>query len=120
MDKRFFLALFLSLIVIAISQLLFPPTRPKPASQATITRNSAARAASTTTAVATAQRADSSASAVQASRTVSARPDTVHAVQAATVETIVTVPKAVYRFSSVGAAPSSAVIRDYQNRSSGT
>src|SRR3954464_10252125 len=121
MDKRFFLALFLSLIVIAISQLLFPPTRPKPASQTTIAKDSAARLANTTPAAATAQQADSSASAVQPSRTVSARPDIVHAVQAATVETTtVTVPKAVYRFSSVGAAPISAVIRDYQNRSSGT
>src|SRR4051812_46625541 len=105
MDKRFFLALFLSLIVIAISQLLFPSARPKPANQATITRDSAARVASTTPAAATARRADSSASAVQASHTVSARPDTIHGIQAATVETtIVTVPKAVYRFSSVGAA----------------
>src|SRR4051812_35953992 len=103
MDKRFFLALFLSLIVIAISQLLFPPTRPKPASLTTITRDSAARVASTTPAATTPQHADSSASAVQPSRTVSARSDTVRAVQAATVETtIVTVPKAVYRFSSVG------------------
>src|SRR3954468_10528254 len=99
MDKRFFLALFLSLIVIAISQLLFPPTRPKPASQATITSDSTARVASTTPAAATAQQADSSASAVQPSLTARARPDTVHAGQAAAVETtIVTVPKAVYRF----------------------
>src|SRR3982750_1321322 len=114
MDKRFFLALFLSLIVIAISQLLFPPTRPKSASQATITRDSAAREASTTPAAAITQRADSSVSAVRASRTVSARPDTMHGIQAATIETtIVTVPKAIYRFSSVGAAPVSAVIRDY-------
>jgi YidC/Oxa1 family membrane protein insertase len=121
MDKRFFLALFLSLIVIAISQLLFPPTRPKPASQATITRDSAARAAGTAPTPLMAQRADSSASGLQALRSVGSRPDTIRGAQAATIETTaVTVPKAVYRFSNVGGAPVSVVIRDYQNRSSGT
>src|SRR5450756_2894844 len=40
MDKRFFLALFLSLIVIAISQLLFPPTKPTPSSEGAIGKDS--------------------------------------------------------------------------------
>src|SRR5438876_11080012 len=33
MDKRFFLALFLSLVAIAVSQLLFPPPKPVPSNQ---------------------------------------------------------------------------------------
>src|SRR2546423_13820894 len=33
MDKRFFLALFLSLIAIAVSQLLFPAAKPGPSSR---------------------------------------------------------------------------------------
>ena len=113
MDKRFFLALFLSLIVIAISQLLFPTVRPKPGSQTAISRDSAAASAVDTAAKrsaaqslpATPARVGSVPSDI-ADREVSARAET----------TTVTVPKVIYRFSSVGAVPVSVVIRDYLNR----
>src|SRR3954466_2260494 len=112
MDKRFFLALFLSLIVIAISQLLFPPARQKPV-QPTVTRDSLARAASSTpTSSSTRQTAAAQALAV------TIRTDSGPRRQVASVETTtVTLPKTLYRFSNVGAAPISVVIRDYQNRS---
>ena len=51
MDKRFFLALFLSLIVIALSQLLFPPAKPvtvPSARTATDSSGDASKAASST------------------------------------------------------------------------
>src|SRR5437762_12107371 len=43
MDKRFFLALFLSLIAIAVSQLLFPPPKAVPSSQRNGVNDSAAK-----------------------------------------------------------------------------
>jgi len=101
MDKRFFLALFLSLIVIAISQLLFPPARPKPGSQTTVTRDSAALSASST---ATGQRAPSqaTASSIQSASPAVTRNDSAAVAKPASVETTtVTVPKAIYRFSNV-------------------
>src|SRR5436305_10346677 len=41
MDKRFFLALFLSLIVIAVSQLLFPPAKKPPGVNLNLVKDSA-------------------------------------------------------------------------------
>src|SRR6476646_154907 len=120
MDKRFFLALFLSLVVIAISQLLFPPVRPKPGAQTTATRDSAALSASSTM---PGQRAPSqpAASSMQSAPPAVTRNDTAVVAKSASVETTtVTVPKAIYRFSNVGAAPISVVIRDYLNRSTGS
>src|SRR5204862_7341259 len=43
MDKRFFLALFLSLIAIAVSQLLFPPPKPVPSSHRNGVNDAAAK-----------------------------------------------------------------------------
>src|SRR5437762_9340129 len=54
MDKRFFLALFLSLIAIAVSQLLFPPAKPIPPGQRTSkSPDSGASSASTSSTVPT-------------------------------------------------------------------
>jgi YidC/Oxa1 family membrane protein insertase len=117
MDKRFFLALFLSLIVIAISQLLFPSARPKPGVQTTISRDSSAAAQAVGGDTAAKQSAAQSSLATTPGSTSVARTDTESAALSAKVETTtVTVPKAIYRFSSLGAAPVSVVIRDYLNR----
>jgi YidC/Oxa1 family membrane protein insertase len=119
MDKRFFLALFLSLIVIAISQLLFPPPKPtlKPGSSGTAVGDSSARVVPASS---------SSQTKVAPTLTPVAKPtaavptslDTARRSPNGVAETdTVTTPKAIYRFSSIGAAPLSVVIRDYRNRS---
>jgi len=120
MDKRFFLALFLSLIVIAISQLLFPPTKPTPSSQSAIGKDSISglkNTASSTQPLAT------QSSAAQVPATASSQGRVREAatgnaqVRPVAEMTAVTTPKAIYRFSNVGAAPVSIVIRDYKNQS---
>jgi len=113
MDKRFFLALFLSLIVIAVTQLLFPPAKPVPASRNA--KDSTARAApsaiqSASSSTVSKTRNDSTASAPSR---VATAADT-FAIRAET--TIVETPKAIYKMSSVGGAPTAVVIRDYKNR----
>jgi YidC/Oxa1 family membrane protein insertase len=118
MDKRFFLALFLSLVVIAISQLLFPPARPKPGGQSATPKDSAARLASSTPAT---KGSDTQSTPVIQPTLVAAtgtRNDSAAVAAPASVETTtVAVPKVIYHFSNVGAAPVSVVIRDYLNRS---
>ena len=114
MDKRFFLALFLSLIVIAISQLLFPPPRPAANSRASIAKGSS----STPSAVGLSTdslrgNAPPVVTASQNRPTASNVPITVGAAEITSVGT----PKAVYKFSNVGAAPVSIMMRDYQSRS---
>jgi YidC/Oxa1 family membrane protein insertase len=115
MDKRFFLALFLSLIVIAVSQLLFPP--PKPATRTAVPNDSSGTsrgAASSTEAVV----APASITPPSQPRAITVGPNTVAAPNAATPETTtVSTPKAIYRFGNVGAAPVSVVMRDYKNQS---
>ena len=114
MDKRFFLALFLSLVVIAISQLLFPPPKPVPGSRGVIAKDSSAelKGAASSTEPAPAEKP---VAAPSASRSTTAA---LNAVVRAAVETAtVTTPKAIYKFSNIGAAPVSIVIRDYLNRS---
>jgi YidC/Oxa1 family membrane protein insertase len=117
MDKRFFLALFLSLIVIAVTQLLFPSAKPAPAAR-NATDSTAHTASSTlsgssptatNTSAATRARSDSAGSAVSK---VAAVDTAVVAAETTIIET----PKATYKFSNIGAAPTSVVIRDYKNR----
>ena len=113
MDKRFFLALFLSLIVIAVSQLLFPPAKPATNGQGAIAKDS-----STAPGVAA---SSTQPSVIQPPVTASSRPQAGAAVpgtEAAATQRITTVstPKAIYKFSNVGAAPVSVVMRDYINR----
>src|SRR5690349_13626116 len=114
MDRRFFVALFLSLIVIALTQVLFPPVKPRPSAQKG--NDSTARTASSTPVA-----ASSAVRSVTPSRDSASAPtvtggvtDAIHAVAETT---IVETPKAVYRFSNVGAAPTSVIIRDYNSRS---
>src|SRR6266516_1000887 len=116
MDKRFFLALFLSLIAIAVSQLLFPPSKPAAPNRA-VDSSAAAKATASSTQPAVVQP-----SARQAPET------TVSQVRAVTVTknvptslvpetTIVNTPKAIYKFSNVGAVPISVVVGEYKDRS---
>ncbi|HEU4748757.1 MAG TPA: membrane protein insertase YidC [Gemmatimonadaceae bacterium] len=110
MDKRFFLALFLSLIVIAISQVLFPPPAP--------VRPPAATGDSTGVVTPPASSETRVQAPVAASTTPAPPSDSVLPPGVAGAEsTVVTVPKVIYTFSNIGAAPVSIVIRDYQNRS---
>jgi len=114
MDKRFFLALFLSLIVIALSQLLFPPVKPVPGKGATADSLGVRQTASSTvTAVSsTAPVVDTLSRPRQSTATVAAVN-----VAAPAETTTVTTPKAVYTFSNLGATPVSIVVSDYGNRS---
>lgn len=115
MDKRFFLALFLSLIVIAVSQLLFPPPKPATVTPGATVKDSTPTSSGATSAT---QPAVTAAPVAAASRS---RADTVPPSDtglAATAETAtVSTAKADYKFSNVGATPVSVVTRDYQNRS---
>jgi YidC/Oxa1 family membrane protein insertase len=114
MDKRFFLALFLSLIVIALSQLLFPPVKPvtvPPPGTAKDSSSASNTVSSTQPTVTPPPIAAPSQS--PATFTVPATVMTVAAAQT----TEITTPKAIYRFSNVGAAPVSVVMRDYNRQS---
>jgi YidC/Oxa1 family membrane protein insertase len=116
MDKRFFLALFLSLIVIAISQLLFPPAKKLPTATTGIAKDSLATRGSQ------AETASSShpASPPKSAQNMAVVPlaDTGRSLSEAAVETTeVTTAKATYKFTNLGAAPVSIVLRDYANRS---
>jgi YidC/Oxa1 family membrane protein insertase len=118
MDKRFFLALFLSLIVIALSQLLFPPQKPKPNVGQTVADSTAGESATASSTKASMQSSSSPglASPLPIADTSTSRNHT-RLTSVAAETTVVTTPKATYRFSNVGAAPISAVISDYRNRS---
>src|SRR6476661_772729 len=113
MDKRFFLALFLSLIVIAVTQLLFPPAKPAPAARNA--KDSTARVASSTP-----QSASSLTVSDTRGNSATIAPPRIATVADTSVvrpeSTVVETPKAIYKFSSVGGAPTAVVIRDYKNR----
>lgn len=123
MDKRFFLALFLSLVVIAISQLLFPPVKPAGSGQTALGKDSASNqnsAASSTQPTGTqASAAPALTSTTTGQQAASGRPVTTAPSQVVAETTTIATPKAIFKFSNVGAAPISIVIRDYKNRSSG-
>jgi len=114
MDKRFFLALFLSLVVIALSQLLFPPPKPVPSSQRSANLSDSTTrvnaAASSTQKTAGSPASPTTTSVAAPSSTATAAPGVAETFSAIT-------PKAVYTFSNVGAVPVSVVLRDYKNRS---
>jgi len=118
MDKRFFLALFLSLIVIALSQLLFPPQKPKPNAGQTVADSTAGQSATASSTKASTQPSSSPGlvSPLPIADTNTSRNEA-RLTSVAAETTVVTTPKATYRFSNVGAAPISAVITDYRNRS---
>jgi YidC/Oxa1 family membrane protein insertase len=107
MDKRFFLALLLSLVVVAISQVLFPSAAKRPPAAATQTAAPVADSMGRVdvpapTGPSTAARAatDTAAATTQEDRTT------------------ITTEKAIYTFSNVGASPVSLVMKDYANRAS--
>jgi len=108
MDKRFFLALLLSLMVVALSQVLFPgPARKSPPPSAT---SSGLRGDSVGEAHSPAARA--------VSATTASTPDsTAQRAQPAEPLTKVSTDKVIYTFSAVGAAPVSLVMKDYANQS---
>jgi YidC/Oxa1 family membrane protein insertase len=116
MDKRFFLALFLSLIVIAVSQLLFPSTK-KPRAVAALARDSATASAQTNASAplpdTSRNQADSAISLIKAPVSDSSQAATTLAAETTEVATA----KAVYRFTNIGATPVSVILRDYANRS---
>ena len=115
MDKRFFLALFLSLVAIAVSQILFPAPKPAVSRQVPGAVDSVAGLAKTA----------SSTKRVQPSIAVPTVPieSQVHAAEVpVTIQTpaetvTVSTAKAIYKFTNMGAAPVSVVARDYKNRS---
>lgn len=107
MDKRFFLALLLSLVVVAISQLLFPsPAKREPAA---VTQTAAPIADSV-------GRVDVPVSSRPSASTRAVGDTTAAAAQEE--HTTITTEKAVYTFSNVGASPVSLVMQDYANRAS--
>ena len=109
MDKRFFLALLLSLIVVALSQVLFPAPAKKAATPAPVVQtigDSVPRsvpAADTPTTPAIGRAPDS----VQPGAAQSEHRDSV------------STEKASYAFTNIGAAPVSALMKDYANSSPG-
>src|SRR3954471_15940183 len=116
MDKRFFLALFLSLIVIAVSQLLFPPAKRLPPANRNSGKDSTAmpgqvEATSSPSAVSTSLDRSNPVPATRA-------PGVSEASRALAETTEVVTEKATYEFTNLGAAPVSIVLRDYANRSS--
>jgi YidC/Oxa1 family membrane protein insertase len=115
MDRRFFLALFLSLIVIAVTQLLFPPAKPMPRAQNA--KDSTARTASSSIA---SSKTQTRSGLVAASPTAPAIASTAIDTMRATAETtVVQTTKATYGFTNFGGAPASVTIRDYKIRSTG-
>ncbi len=106
MDKRFFLALLLSLVVVAISQVLFPSSAKKAAPVVTQPGAPLADSVGQVGAVGptvSAHRADST-------------RDSTHVAATEARATIAT-DKAIYTFSNIGAAPVSLVMKDFANRS---
>ena len=115
MDKRFFVALFLSLIVIAVSQLLFPPPKPATRNGTATDSSSTLREAASSTQPSVTPGPVTAPSQPRAGTTV---PKTVATGNTAAAETTtVTTPKAIYKFSNIGAAPVSVAMREYKNQS---
>ncbi len=117
MDKRFFLALFLSLIVIAASQLLFPTPKTAPKSRISPAGDSSSGLTNVGATAAASSRPNGDMATAplvaQTSPTVAQTSG-----QTGVETTIVTTSKAIYKFTNIGAAPVSITMRDYVNRSS--
>ena len=111
MDKRFFLALFLSLIVIAISQLLFPSVKPTPSKQGVSAKDSVSGLSTASSTPATVKQIPATQPVASAPTPASAPPGT------AAETTTVTTARTIYKFTNVGAAPVAVAFRDYKNRS---
>jgi YidC/Oxa1 family membrane protein insertase len=126
MDKRFFLALALSAMVIVLVQLIFPQPKRVPgaadsarvAAVGDTTRSAAAAGAAGATPAANAATTAAAAAAAVPAESASVGGGT--AAQAASRRvTAVRMDTAVYRFNSVGAAPVSAELPQYQQLGKG-
>jgi YidC/Oxa1 family membrane protein insertase len=120
MEKRFFVALFFSLIAIAVSQLLFPPAKPNPSNKGTGGTDSISglkNTASSTQQLATQSPGALTPAAVGSQGRAADTVPPNSKGRSAAETTAITTPKVIYKFSNVGAAPVSIVIRDYKNRS---
>lgn len=123
MDKRFFLALFLSLVVIAISQLLFPSSTRKPYGQSAVGNDSISglKATASSPQAQSTKSPQGQAPAMANLQGGVGRPvegaTSISITRSAAETTAITTPKAIYKFANVGAAPVSIVIREYKNRS---
>jgi len=118
MDKRFFLALFLSLIVIAISQLLFPAPKASPGARISVAADSISRLKSTGVSAAASSSLPNAHPATAPLVTRAVGPASTQLAGQAVVETTtVNTSKAIYKFTNIGAAPVSITMRDYVNQS---
>ena len=118
MDKRFFLALFLSLIVIAVSQLLFPAPKTTTSSRISPAGDSSSRMKNAGVPAAASSSLPNAAP-TPAPLVTRASPTSTRTADQAVETTTVNTVKATYRFTNVGAAPVSITMRDYVNRSGG-
>ena len=125
MDKRFFLALALSAIVIVLTQMIFPQPKQAPVAPRAAVTDSASRAGSTTGVAGTAGSVGDSAPAAAPlaaaaqqpadSATVASAPPAAPAAPAAPARVVsVATGKAIYGISTVGGAPVSAVLEEYR------
>lgn len=106
MDKRFFLALLLSLVVVALSQVLFPTAKKDsaPVTQTVIRATDSVKVEPPTVGGATSPH---TAATNSAGKTLAAQEQ----------RSTVTTDRVVYTFSNLGASPVSIVMKDYANRS---
>jgi YidC/Oxa1 family membrane protein insertase len=108
MEKRYFLALLLAAAVVAITQIVFPVARPNPA----------VKAKSDTMITATQLQADQKAvvSPATVQSTTQLKPADSATLPSPTAEvTTIETSRSVYRFSNLGAAPVSVVLKEYRN-----
>jgi YidC/Oxa1 family membrane protein insertase len=111
MDKRFFLFLILAAIVLIVTPKLFPPARRAPGSTPASVDSLHRAPAETSTAAAPTVSAPSA----SAPAPTPAAPDTLASLPAATGDTVsFSTPKAVYRFSTIGAAPIAVTLPGYK------
>jgi len=106
MEKRFFLALLLAAAVVAITQILFPVTRsgltPRGKNDSLNTSKTQNRSIANV---------DQRPSVAQPARDSASTIASAAAPELASIET----SRSIYRFSNIGAAPVSIVLRDYKN-----
>ena len=120
MDRKVFLALVLSAVVVVVFQLLFPPPKPapRPATTATATGNAAGSATGTATSPSAAATATAPIPGVTPGTIGAPSLDSMAQVATgapgiAAETTVVETPRVRYRVSSLGAQPVGAELRDY-------
>jgi YidC/Oxa1 family membrane protein insertase len=119
MDKRFFLFLILAAIILIVTPKLFPP-QPRAPQSAAAHRDSVAAAAHPAGTTSVASQAPSAAPSTQLAAPARAGADTGLAVASGKPDTVVvSTPRVLYRFSTVGAAPIGVALQDYKALSGG-